>query len=247
MIRQDHVMAKDPRAALTPQLAIGIFIMLIGVLLTLDRLDIVDTARAVRFWPLAFIAVGSALLVQRSDPHGRFWGFVWLIVGSWLQLNTLGIVRIGFWDLFWPLLLIVIGLNLIRQTLAPGRRWRPGAAAPATSGNLFAVMSESKRAVVNEPFTGATMSAIMGGCILDLRQAMLAPGQEAVVDVFGLMAGHEIVVPSGWNVVTDVVQVLAGIEDKRLPPVGVPPLSEGSQPKLVLRGFLLLAGVTIKT
>jgi hypothetical protein len=240
-------MPKDPRAALTPQLAIGIFIMLIGVLLTLDRLNIVDTARAVRFWPLAFIAVGTALLVQRADPHGRFWGFVWLFVGSWLLLNTLGVVRIGLWDLFWPALLIVIGVNLIRQTLGPGRGSRLRG-VPTTSGNLFAVMSESKRAVVNEPFGGASMSAIMGGCILDLRQATLAPGQEAIVDVFGLMAGHEIVVPSGWTVVTDVVQVLAGVEDKRLPPVGtVPPLPDGSQPKLVLRGFLLLAGVTIKT
>jgi hypothetical protein len=109
-------------------------------------------------------------------------------------------------------------------------------------------MSESKRIVVGEPFGGASMTAFMGGCILDLRQAIVAPGQEVVVDAFGIMAGHEILVPPGWSVTTDVVQVLAGVEDKRVgAAVDVPPVPGGVAPRLVLRGFLLMAGITIKS
>ena len=116
------------------------------------------------------------------------------------------------------------------------------------SGNLFAVLAESKRMVVGETFTGATMTAFMGGCVLDLRQALLAPGQEAVVDVFGMMAGHEIIVPAGWAVVPDVVNFLAEVDDKRLPPLIDPSVTPGlPPPRLVLRGFLMMAGTTLKS
>ena len=34
-----------------------------------------------------------------------------------------------------------------------------------------------------------------------------------------MMGGHEVWVPQGWTVVNDVMPILGGVEDKRLPPV----------------------------
>jgi hypothetical protein len=231
----------------TPQLVIGVFIVALGVLLMLDRLDILAmAARLLRFWPIGVMAVGVSILARRDDAHGRFWGFFWIAVGGWLLLNTLGLVRVGIWELFWPALLIVIGVNLIRQTMRRSRNGAPPGGAVA--GNLFAVMSESKHAARSgEPFRGASMSAIMGGCVLDLRQAALAPGEEAAVDVFALMAGHEIVVPAAWTVVPEVVNVLGGVEDKRLPLPIDPSAPNTAPPRLVVRGFIMMSGLTLKT
>ena len=39
-----------PGRTMTPQLVLGGFIMLIGLLMTLDRLDILNTGRVLRFW-----------------------------------------------------------------------------------------------------------------------------------------------------------------------------------------------------
>jgi hypothetical protein len=240
--------ARPARPFITPQLVVGVFIMLIGVLLMLDRLDVLSfAARLLRFWPVGLIALGASMVVRRADSHGRFWGFAWMFLGTWLLLNVLGVVRVGFWELFWPAVLILIGLNLIKQTAR--RSATAAAAGTAGEGSLFAVLSESKRiAHGGESFRGAGMTALMGGCLLDLRQATMSPGQEAIVDVFGVMAGHEIVVPAAWTVVPDIVPVLAGVEDKRLPvpvdtsaPPSVPP------PRLVVRGFLLMSGLTIKS
>jgi len=240
----DIHMSGEARTHVTPQLAFGIFIMGAGILLTLDRLQLVDVGRGLQLWPLGLIAVGGTILARRSDPHGRFWGFGWIFVGAWLLLNSLGIVRVGFWELFWPLLMILIGVNLVRQTMR--RANQPGIASG--SPNLFAVMGESKRGVTNEPFRGAHMAAFMGGCVLDLRQATLLPGEEAAVDVFAFMAGHEIVVPSGWTVIPDVVPIMGAFEDKRLPAIEPPVLpGDAPAPRLVIRGFLLMGGLTVKS
>jgi hypothetical protein len=235
------------------QLAMGIFIVTLGVLLTLDRLNIINTSSALRLWPAGLIALGATILLQRQDSHGRFWGFGWMFLGSWLLLNTLGILRIGFWDLFWPLLLMFIGVRLITRSRSivptsgpPGTDTGTSNVGPGAS-NLFAVMGESKRTVENEPFRGAHMTAVMGGCTLDLRLAVIAPGEEAVVDVFAFMGGLEIAVPSGWRVVSDVAPVLGGVDDKRLPSLPVDPTAGTTAPRLVIRGMVMLGGLTIKS
>jgi len=249
------------------QLAMGIFIMTLGVLLTLDRLQIINASSALRLWPAGLIALGGTMLLQRQDSHGRFWGFGWVFLGSWLLLNTLGILRIGFWDLFWPLLLMFIGVRLITRSRSvahtsglPGTdagasnlgagasNLGAGASNPgAGASNLFALLGENKRSLENEPFRGAHMTAILGGCTLDLRLAVLAPGQEALVDVFAIMGGIEIAVPSGWTVVSDVAPVLGGVEDKRLPSLPTDPTVGAAAPRLVIRGMVMLGGMTIKS
>ena len=230
---------------MTPQLVLGGFIMLIGALMTLDRLDIIDTGRALRFWPLAFIGLGVTMLASRREGSGRFWGWAWLFFGSWLLLNSMGWVRVGFWELLFPLLLILLGSSLVMQTVR--RRERAAHVSDASDpSNLFAVMSECKRALPG-PFRGATMTAIMGGCILDLRQAVMAPGEEAVIDVIAVMAGHELVVPSHWNVVDRLTPIAGAVSDKRLPPVPDPTGATLPAPRVVLKGYCVMGGLTIKS
>ena len=43
-----------------------------------------------------------------------------IAVGSLLLLNSFGVVRVRFWELFWPLVIVFLGTRLIMQT--PGRR-----------------------------------------------------------------------------------------------------------------------------
>jgi hypothetical protein len=234
-----------PGRSMTPQLVLGGFIMLIGGLMTLDRLDIINTGRALRFWPLAFIGLGATMLASRREGSGRFWGWAWLFFGSWLLLNSIGVVRVGFWELLFPLLLILLGSSLVMQTVR--RRERAAHVSDASDpSNLFAVMSECKRALPG-PFRGATMTAIMGGCILDLRQAVMAPGEEAVIDVIAVMAGHELVVPSHWNVVDRLTPIAGAVSDKRLPPVPDPTGATLPAPRVVLKGYCVMGGLTIKS
>jgi hypothetical protein len=55
-----------------------------------------------------------------------------------------------------------------------------------------------------------------------------------------LWGGIEIRVPEDWTVVSKVVPVMAGVEDKTRPPQGA------TAHRLVLRGLALMGGVEIK-
>ena len=60
-------MAIETRPSVTPQLVIGVFFTLLGVVLTLDRLHLVEARHLRPLWPLFLVAVGTALLLQRRD------------------------------------------------------------------------------------------------------------------------------------------------------------------------------------
>ena len=55
-----------------------------------------------------------------------------MALGGWLLLNSLGIVRISVWQLFWPMILIAIGTILVVQTVQAPRRQRVGHRQPTT-------------------------------------------------------------------------------------------------------------------
>jgi predicted membrane protein len=259
-------MPNSARVAATPQFAVGIFLMLFGLSLTLDRLGILDAGNAFRLWPLVLVALGVWIVKNRRDPRGRTWGYIIAFVGAWVLLNNLGIIAVGFWALFWPALLIWLGVTLVKQTLRRGGPQAQGAAGwaagpgwptdwmryrptlgsdPKGTVTLFAALGATKRACSDSPFRGGEMTAIMGGCHLDLRQAVIPPGEEAIIDVFSAMGGNEIWVPSDWIVESKVVPIMGGVDDKRLPPIERPASSE-ARPRLVVRGFVVMGGLMIK-
>ena len=87
-------------------------------------------------------------------------------------------------------------------------------------------------------FRGGHLTAIMGGCNVDLRGTTPVNG-EAVLDVFALMGGMEIRIPRDWTVVTQCTPVLGGYEDKTT-------LTGESKHKVIIRGNVFLGGIEVK-
>ena len=187
-----------------------------------------------------------------------------LTIGALLLLDAMGVVRVRFWELLWPVIIVLVGARMIMQTPSYRRR-RHGitatanvtagsvsgsahtASAPDGTVSMFSVLGSDQRAINDKPFRGGDVTTIVGGTQLDLRQAGIEPGEQAVINIFVLMGGHELWVPSGWTVVVEVTPVLGGVEDKRLPQVfDGAPRAAGTPPRLVLRGMVMLGGLTIK-
>jgi hypothetical protein len=122
-------------------------------------------------------------------------------------------------------------------------------ALPAGSDwvKIIAVLGGVNRVSASPRFRGGDIAAFMGGGRLDLRQATIAPGEEATVDILMLMGGFEIFVPANWVVATPAVPFMASVEDHRLPVVPTPgAASQADAPRLVLRGFLMMSGIHIR-
>jgi predicted membrane protein len=232
---------------MTPRLIVGLAIALFGVVLVLDRLNLVVADEALRWWPAVIVAVGALIFTQSRRIGGGVNGIIIMVIGGWLLLNTLGVLRVHFWDMFWPLILIGIGSVLVSQAMR--RRTREASGANADDAlAVFAVLSGVKRTSAAERFRGGEITAFMGGTQIDLRQATIPPGEEAVLDIFVVMGGGEIVVPPSWTVVTALVPIMGGIDDKRLPPLpGAENLGGRPAPRLVLRGLLVMGGFEIKS
>jgi hypothetical protein len=73
-------MQGERQVSVTPQLALGVFIMAAGVLLTLDRLELVEIGGTLRLWPgiRGASPLGLPYTLSRS-PLRRLAPFAWLI------------------------------------------------------------------------------------------------------------------------------------------------------------------------
>jgi Cell wall-active antibiotics response 4TMS YvqF len=112
---------------------------------------------------------------------------------------------------------------------------------------MFSVLGSDRRTSRDKPFRGGDVTSFIGGTQLDLRQAIIEPGEQAEINIFVMMGGHELWVPSSWTVVVEVMPLLGGVEDKRLPPVLDPARAPNeAAPRLVLRGIVVMGGLTIK-
>lgn len=82
--------------------------------------------------------------------------------------------------------------------------------------------------------------ALLGGMVLDFREALLPPG-ETEVWIFSIMGGTEIIVPPGLQVESDGVAIMGGFEHHENVPVAPDP----DAPVLRLKGLVLMAGVEV--
>jgi predicted membrane protein len=250
--------------SVTPKFVIGACLVLMGVVLALEQLGFVEAHHLLRFWPAALIIIGLVML-QRTEKHSALRALLLIVIGGWLLLNTLGWVSLDLWEFIVPLLLVLVGARIMMRN--PGSRTGtlppdpPGAGSPsgtASTGqgpsgfdatpvgsgqpvhaSLFSLLGSSKRRWGRTVFRGAETTAFMGGCELDLRDALMSPGELAVVDVFVLMGGVSIFVPPHWTVSQEIVPLMGGVHDKSH---SVP--SSPAQ-HLLVRGTVIMGGVEI--
>ena len=115
--------------------------------------------------------------------------------------------------------LVVLGGYMVWRGFGGQRRER--AVRTATrSFSALAIMGGVARRSSSQTFQGADLTAVMGGCEIDLRQASIAPGTEAIIDVFAFWGGIDIKVPEDWTVVTRAMPLMGGVDDKTRAPQG---------------------------
>ncbi len=276
-----HDAPLPPAFRITPQLIVGLLIVFVGIVFTLDELGFAPALLYLKYWPVALIAIGLVKVLQSRDGGGAFAGLLFAGVGIWLQLEELDIIHVSLRDI-WPLGLLLFGGYLVWQGLTQRRPAAPAlesthfppldspafestpwpdagsvssdaraertghsfrdattaASEPNATLSAMAIMGAVTRGNNSRAFRSGELLAIMGGLEIDLRKAAI--NGDAVIDIFALWGGIEIRVPENWMVVTHVVPLMGGVDDKTRPPQGA------TAHRLTLRGFVLMAGVEVK-
>lgn len=111
----------ERRSRLSAQLVSGLLIIAAGVVALLDNFGVVDGGAYFRYWPIGLIAIGLARFRQARGGPGRLGASVFVAAGTWLLLESFGIVHISVWQL-WPLLLCTLRrLTCLAGDAGPGQ------------------------------------------------------------------------------------------------------------------------------
>ncbi len=228
----------------TPQLIFGLLIILLGLLFTLDNLEIIQVHNVFRFWPLILMAVGLGKFFESNRPSSMAAAVLFFGVGSLFLLRNLNFIRFSLWHL-WPLILVFIGISILWQAWARDRTITGDSESTITA---LAILSGVDRTFNSQDFRGGDLTAVMGGCEIDLRDAKIIDSQ-ATVNVFAMWGGIEIRVPEDWLVVIQGVPLLGGFEDKTRLRKSSDPSHAGPETdakKLVIRGLVIMGGIEIR-
>lgn len=225
------------------RLILGFVLLGLGILWTLDNMNIYESERLLKWWPLVLILIGLTHLSGSRGNRRILSGTLFTGAGVLLTLDLVGLVDVNVWTL-WPLFLVAVGAMIVVRSLrSSGMAIDEPGSVPAgdrdESLNSFAFMSETTRRSTSTDLHGGEVTAIMAGAQLDLRGARSAGGP-VVIDVFTIWGGIDITIPEDWTVVCEVTAILGGFEDKTRPPIGP------AATKLVVRGLVIMGGVEVK-
>jgi len=232
--------ARPHRPRFTPQVVIGLMVIALGVIYTLDNMGLIVADDYLQYWPAGLVLVGAIKVwTARRDGHGWFGGLLFLGIGSYMLINRIAYIRIDAREVF-PLILVFLGGFMVWRGFFGGARGRQADGMSRFSS--LAVMGGCSRRSNSQTFEGADLTAIMGGCDIDLRQASIAPNTEAVIDVFAFWGGIDLKVPEDWVVVNRVIPLMGDVDDKTRTPVS----SSTPVKRLILRGIVIMGGIGVK-
>src|SRR5260221_14259967 len=217
------------------KLVVGIFFTVVGVLLALDNLDILYAGDVLRFWPVLFIVIGA---LKFNDAGSRGLAVFSIAAGALMLANNTHWLRLSL-RLFWPLVLIAIGLVIVLRAFGVVVPTALLLTAPmGRSGDtLWSVFNHRKLMRPANEMAGKRLVAFMGAHVLELTEPATYDGP-IIIEAMAMWGGIELKVPPGWEVIVDVVPVMGGIDARTSAARG------GRQ--LIVRGLVWMAGLEVK-
>ncbi len=204
-------------------------------------------------WPMFLIAIGFYVGAKHNFKNP-----------SWLVMVSIGLVflmerffpDIRIHEFFWPILLIAIGVFVIIKPNRPKHNFGEGFGKSGASGmdcytptetnenkiEITAIMGGVKRIVISKDFQGGEINCVMGGAEINLTQADIQG--RTILEVNNILGGTKLVIPANWEVISEAMVVLGGIEDKR------PMINESQRTPekvLVIKGACVFGGIDIRS
>lgn len=152
-------------------------------------------------WPLLLAVAGINFIVNRHNLAGLVTGAVLLGLGVVFFGRNAGLFYIDmryFWQGFWPVIIILIGINILSRN--EGNQM----------GHL-ALMGALEKSRDGWELKSEEYTAIMGGIELDIRKADFS-NREVTLGLTAVMGGITVIVPEDVAISCHGSAVLGGID-----------------------------------
>lgn len=228
---------------MSARLIAGSVLVILGIGALVGQLTTFDFGSFISdWWPMLLVLVGVIQLTTRSAPVAG--ALVVIAAGLVLEAGALELLPVGFWELFWPVILIAIGASL----LLPRAFGRQGLVGSADTVHYFAAFGGREDRLTSTAFQGGTITALFGGVELDLRDATLAAAG-AAMDVTAAFGGVNIYVPQDWVIEISGIPLFGGWSNKTLThrkDTPSAPIADANRKTLKIKAFVAFGGFEVK-
>jgi predicted membrane protein len=199
-------------------------------------------------WPMILISVGVFQGIK-SDFKNPSW-LVLMLVGSVFLIEKIS-SGTNLRNYLLPIIFIAIGAFIL---LTGGRnkkhRWDSHVPdTDVTSDGIhkstedvieaISIFGGTKRNIFSKNFRGGEAVNIFGGTDLNFMQADLQ--KTAVIECVNIFGGTKLVVPAHWEVRSEVISIMGGVDDKRHM------IDQTHSGKLlIIKGINVFGGIDIK-
>ena len=237
----------------------GVIMLLVGLIFLLRNLGMYIPGW-VFSWSTFLMVIGLCIGFKRN-----FRGAGWLILfglGSYFTLGKITdldfgrsapavfLIALGLWIIFKPKGSRKFKRNKEGEFEKPNPEFDfcPTARdSQAKSSDRFDIVdtvnifSGSHQHVFSKNFKGGEVVSVFGGCELNLTQADFEG--TIILDVVAIFGGVKMLVPSGWQVKSEITALFGGVDDKRKMQTG-----DAEPAKIViLQGTAVFGGIEIKS
>ena len=225
---------------------LGIIIIAAGFLLLLSNTGFLPyELRQIFFsWQMLLIGIG---IISLFSSESRTPGTIMIMIGTIFILPKVFDFPFNVWHLFWPLILIGVGVLILTKRL-PRRPWlqHSHVAENQNLGDGYIheenIFSSGRQRVIHQVFRGGHIDCVFGGSELDLTQATLGEGVNEL-EINTIFGGVTLIVPSDWRVQLKMTSIMGGFSDKRAYVKENPDSSR----ILIVKGSTIFGGGEIKS
>lgn len=225
------------------RIAFGILLVAVGGLFLIRNFGFIpyQIEQFIFNWKMLLIGIG---LISLFTSENKVPGVILIAIGSFFLLPEVFDLNFRFRQLFWPIIIVVIGLLIIfrRGINVERHQFSKEELASEDLIDEVAVFGGSEKRITSQNFKGGKITNIFGGGTLDFTEAKLAEGKHAI-DMVAIFGGSKFVVPSDWNIKTDIVSIFGGFSDKRKNLVR----TNGNEKTIVFKGVVIFGGGEIQS
>ena len=236
----------------------GLFFVVVGLGFAGNAFDVWSFELFFDGWWTFFIIIPCLIsIVQKGAGTGSI---IWLVIGIMLLLTAQSVIDSSVLrKLFVPIILVIIGLNLIfhnmfrkkfvrndSTTNTEGTTSNNGAehggfshSGSNHSGSEYsAIFSSNNVHLKDEHFMGTNLTAVFGAVVLDLREAVIDTDVE--ITATAIFGGIDIYLPRGIQVKVSNVPIFGGVDNK------AGKYSTPGAPTIYLNSTCMFGGIDIK-
>jgi predicted membrane protein len=254
-MEKENVMYKSNR---TGRVFAGLMLIAVGIVLTLKQVGVIFPA-----WLFTWQVLVIFLGVFTGVKHGfrsRGW-LVPVVIGSLFLIEEI-VPGVNISQFTWPIVIFIVGLFMIFKPNRPHKcrnkhwrhhrrdhwekwqqkneQWKEINTSSEDFLNSTSIFGGVRKNIVSKDFKGGEVVNVFGGAEINLSQADI--NGTVTLEITQVFGGTKIIVPSHWEVQSEIDAVISGVDDKR-------PRQDDSITKtdkvLIIKGTSVLGGIEI--